>query len=387
MNLLIAAMLSLVVRSTPTDKLVLHEWGTFTSVAGADGKPIEWNSLAGPSDLPSFVYTIEKSSLGLRVPEQNTKHTLQGTVRMETPVIYFYADKETEVSLKVDFPNGIITEWYPFAKEFEGHSLNWGRFKVQPKTSPELPTEGAPSHYYPARDVDASPIQICGEDQTGKPKIEHEKFLFYRGVGDFQLPLNATVRNNSIELKGFKGDVLLFERNGNQIGIRLANGSTLLERPVLTSKIEDAHEAILKLLLTTGLYEKEAKAMLATWKDTWFEDGLRALYIIPTATTNQLLPLTVSPTPTETVRVLVGRMELLTNERVVSFRKELMLPKSKLDPKALRLKFGTFSEPLLKRAILSAESKKEQKQLASVLESLTAQVIGEPTFSRTGTVQ
>ena len=34
---------------------------------------------------------------------------------METPVVYFYTDKETKVSVKVDFPRGWITEWYPFA--------------------------------------------------------------------------------------------------------------------------------------------------------------------------------------------------------------------------------------------------------------------------------
>lgn len=30
---------------------------------------------------------------------------------METPVIYFYTDKDTRVSVKVDFPKGWITEW------------------------------------------------------------------------------------------------------------------------------------------------------------------------------------------------------------------------------------------------------------------------------------
>ena len=34
---------------------------------------------------------------------------------METPVVYFYTDRETKVSVKVDFPRGWITEWYPFA--------------------------------------------------------------------------------------------------------------------------------------------------------------------------------------------------------------------------------------------------------------------------------
>jgi hypothetical protein len=29
-----------------------HEWGTFTSVAGADGQAVEWFPLTGSTDLP-----------------------------------------------------------------------------------------------------------------------------------------------------------------------------------------------------------------------------------------------------------------------------------------------------------------------------------------------
>ena len=40
----------------PDSDLVVHEWGTFTSVSGSDGVSLEWRPLSGPSDLPSFVY-------------------------------------------------------------------------------------------------------------------------------------------------------------------------------------------------------------------------------------------------------------------------------------------------------------------------------------------
>ncbi len=61
--------------------LTVHEWGTFTSIAGADGAAAEWLPQAGPSDLPCFV---ERNRF-------NIKGRLSGTVRMETPVLYFYA--------------------------------------------------------------------------------------------------------------------------------------------------------------------------------------------------------------------------------------------------------------------------------------------------------
>ena len=35
--------------------LTVHEWGTFTAVAGKGGSAIEWVPLTGPTDLPGFV--------------------------------------------------------------------------------------------------------------------------------------------------------------------------------------------------------------------------------------------------------------------------------------------------------------------------------------------
>src|SRR5215472_13819569 len=67
---------------TPSPSLAVHEWGTFTSVAGADGSAIEWNVLGGKDDLPGFVNTGGYRCLKFR---------LAGTIRMETPVLYFYS--------------------------------------------------------------------------------------------------------------------------------------------------------------------------------------------------------------------------------------------------------------------------------------------------------
>src|SRR6185295_4264802 len=35
--------------------LTVHEWGTFTTVAGPDGLAVDWLPLGGPIDLPCFV--------------------------------------------------------------------------------------------------------------------------------------------------------------------------------------------------------------------------------------------------------------------------------------------------------------------------------------------
>src|ERR1041384_5559573 len=71
-------------------RLVVHEWGTFTAIAGRDGKPVEWRPLAGPSDLPSFVYDLSgaQEGKGLRHGDQCFK-CAPSLIRMETPVLYF----------------------------------------------------------------------------------------------------------------------------------------------------------------------------------------------------------------------------------------------------------------------------------------------------------
>jgi hypothetical protein len=55
--------------------LTVHEWGTFTSIAGKDGQAVEWSPLTGATDLPGFVehFRTPAFKLGLR-----------GTVRMAT---------------------------------------------------------------------------------------------------------------------------------------------------------------------------------------------------------------------------------------------------------------------------------------------------------------
>src|SRR2546426_7592542 len=103
--------------STQPSDLTVHEWGTFTSVAGEDGSAIDWDTLGCKNDLPGFV-----NDFGYR----GFKWRLQGTVRMETPVIYFYSSRELDARVKVAFPQGVVTEWYPRAESeiYQKNSIN-----------------------------------------------------------------------------------------------------------------------------------------------------------------------------------------------------------------------------------------------------------------------
>src|SRR4029077_133489 len=174
----------------------------FTSIAGKDGIALEWRPLNGPTDLPKFVHTIQKGSTGLR--DATLKADLTARVRMETPVIYFYSNSEMDVSVKVDFPKGKITEWYPQAR-MVSTGINWGRFKITPGAPLNLPAEYCASHYFAARETDSAPVQICSTD--GKP-AQQEKFLFYRGVGTFDLPLSVQLGQKHLILKNLSKDPL-----------------------------------------------------------------------------------------------------------------------------------------------------------------------------------
>src|SRR5690349_14933966 len=112
----LALLASLLLASSPAPRFVVHEWGTFTSIAGRDGFELDWAPLAEGSDLPSFVHN-EATPGGTRfagVPSRGKGE--RGTIRMETPVIYFYADHVLDAELSVGFAKGRITEWYPQAR-------------------------------------------------------------------------------------------------------------------------------------------------------------------------------------------------------------------------------------------------------------------------------
>src|SRR4051812_18767366 len=96
-----ASALALGILPATADNYAVHEWGTFTSVQGADGTQFEWNPLV-TSELPGFVYdrlrsADEASRLSLLLTK-SSQLTLQ---RMETPVIYFYSDHALTLDVEV----------------------------------------------------------------------------------------------------------------------------------------------------------------------------------------------------------------------------------------------------------------------------------------------
>jgi hypothetical protein len=357
---------------------VVHEWGTFTSIAGKDGVALEWRPLNGPTDLPKFVHTSQNLAGGLR--HAYSKIDLDGSVRMETPVLYFYSPGEMEASVKVDFPRGKITEWYPQARSVTT-SIDWGRVKIIPGATMNLPVEYSASHYYAARDTDSAAVQVCST--VGKPP-QQEKFLFYRGVGTFDLPLSVKLDGDSVVLKNDGPDaiahLMVFENRGGKIGYSLLDnftGERTIKRPSPDQNIDSLLSDLKQALTAAGLYAKEADAMLKTWRDSWFEPGTRVFYILPRPATDAVLPITIEPRPDELVRVLVGRAEVITPEMEKSVEQQvskLASPSPQVRETAMReiKKYGRFSEPILKQLLETEKSPAVRERIKELIEAPTA---------------
>src|SRR5436190_2916414 len=256
-------------------QLVVHEWGTFTSVTNKDGLDLSWRPLHVQSDLPSFIYSIDKGR-SPRDYDYPSKSLRAVRVRMETPVLYFYAKEQMTATVRVLFPGGKVTEWYPQGRHFDG-GIGWIQLKIMPDLRVELAHDAKENHYYPARETDAAMLEVAGKDHP-----EYERFLFYRGVGNFALPLSLKLQGNKVTIKNTSGhslsNAILFENTGGQIGFSLLSvprDNKTIDRPVLDKQINNLRQEMKAMLVTNGLYEKEADAMLNTWRDSWFEEGLR----------------------------------------------------------------------------------------------------------------
>lgn len=255
----------------PGNPLAVHEWGTFTSVAAEDGSPVQWAPLFGTPDLPCFVAHIGNAHL--------SKWQISGLIRMETPVLYFYAQHPLTLSVHVDFPGGLITEWYPEASQvtpaspsvigpvYRNGSIHWNAVSLLPGENLDFPSTVNPSRYYAARHTDSVPLRIG---------TQPEKLIFYRGVGNFLPPLRPRYGpDGKLEIRNAGPEpiplAIVFENHNGKIGYRVTHSikdSVTLDPPALTSDLSQLHGELKAGLVELGLYPKEASAMLETWRDS-----------------------------------------------------------------------------------------------------------------------
>jgi hypothetical protein len=397
------------VRHSPTERhpLIVHEWGTFTNFSGSDGIQLEFRPLVD-QDLPPFVY-----HLSWQTSNPWSKASLVARQRMETPVTYFYSDRPRELMVRVAFPHGLLTEFYPPATKLkapyagvDGPLAKWPTTSIPPLSTssltwkvtvlpadtapannqcndhPDLPEVAGHDHYAFARETDSAVVRVA--DSTGT--LHDEKFLFYRGIGNFSLPLRLEpLRESRFRVVNDGPDEIesLFLVTIDDAGLhfcqhpRLKASSTLeAVVPAAVATSDELGERMAEALVAAGLYEKEARAMIRTWQSSWFsEPGARLFYFVPRRLTDEIIPLDVEPRPDELVRVLVGRMEALTPEtasRLTAVIDDLgTCASAEAEPLQSELaRLGRFAEPALKYLLAQEPDAVRRNAIEQVLARL-----------------
>jgi len=310
-------------------------------------------------------------------------------------------DRPRTVEVRVDMPQGLLTHWFPVVRGYgppqpakptaslpPGSFLDWGRVELMPDErqhvmGPLPPLEGyrrvEPDNTWRfARETDAAFVRVGRNDPSAKHVRSHgdvEKFLFYRGLGTFELPL-------AVRSAGAGEDVQLTLHNRSKDALQgvfvvrvgkdsvqyaalpvLAGGAAhegntaAIFTPPLPLKdgVPQVKQAVAASLLEAGLYAKEAQAMVNTWEQSYFRnEGLRILAILPRDDVDKAIPITIKPAPEELVRVMVGRIEVLTPDAEKRIEAQL----AKLDAKNAKERetaiaeldrLGRLKEPVLRR--------------------------------------
>lgn len=358
-------------------QLVVHEWGTFTSFQTEFGDSLRRIN-TDDEPVPPFVHRLGRVNLvsptapflpavPLRTQGAPTADP-RVTMRLETPVLYFHlppGQKTMTVDVTVDFRNGFLTEFFPWAyatvdgKPVEDYrfpesarplgSLRWTDVHVGETGRVPETTE----HVWLApRQVKAAPVVV---------RQESERFLFYRGVGDVPSPLrvirhpdrildvrfNDAAQRQLDEISPSAGQTrlrlsdhthwdrilerrhmwLLDVRRDGAVAFRRLPESIrhdqfadqlfmttdiFADREFSTERLDSLRDQMREALVSDGLFEDEAVALLNTWQLSYFQSpGQRLLYIVPRAWTDAVLPLRLS-VRADITRVMVGRIELVT---------------------------------------------------------------------------
>ena len=235
MRILALAVLALLVyvplRATESSALIVHEWGTFTSMQNEFGQ-----TLGGMNNeeelLPNFVHSMGRIIQSQARPRNDyfykglPANRPDVTMRLETPVVYFHLPdgvKETRLDLNVKFNGGYLTQYFPIAKttpsdarelynpitEKTQGGLNWNGLVVGTSKTPPETSSGI---WNAPRNVNAANVQAASPDlpvdefdekaekYNRRQVSQVEKYLFYRGVGRMNAPLMITRNENQLSI-------------------------------------------------------------------------------------------------------------------------------------------------------------------------------------------
>lgn len=276
--------------------LVAHEWGVWRLEAG---RVAHLADLA--AEVPPFV---------LRAPAAGgTPQVIHHPPVARKPVLFLYADSAMAVRVQVRFRGGEPWLYYPFATA-RGDSLSWsGTLQPAParrrdqarrprrRIGPAGPPAVAAGHFW-------NDLRAVGASTFIAQNGTAERFLFYDGPVEFERSFQlaqhaggvAVTPTSSERTLWLAGNGSFNEQHVESVG---AGARTVAGGPIagLRSRLDAALQA-------RGLSGAEAGSLLATWGDELFGAGpRRAIYFVPRESYDRMLPLRITPTPRELVRV------------------------------------------------------------------------------------
>lgn len=278
----------------PVPGFVAHEWGVFVL---EHGRVAHLDELA--AELPPFVHRGGGPLAGRPVPPVHPVRP--GGVLARKPVLFFHADAPLDVRVEVGFAGGEPWLHFPAGQRVpEGLAagapgLVWD-LRVEPGTRAGL-AAAPPGHFW-------GDLRAVGGDPVRGADGSWERFLFYDGPVAFERSFligrhgtGAAVTPTSSERTLFLVERGLYSES--DIDPRTWSSSQRSTGTMVALRIRLEAE-----LMRRGLTRAEAVSLLDTWRDDLFSDPRpRALYFVPRDAYDRMLPIRLTPAPSELVRV------------------------------------------------------------------------------------
>ena len=346
--------------------LVIHEWGTITTIHESGGAPVSGLNRIDESEvLPDFVHRYEPEATRDN-PELTVgkRPHIPGrpdvTLRLETPVIYFHPPPgksfDAPIDIQVRFRGGVLNEYFPEAeasvaldseriqdKREAGVIEPWNGIRLDNYVVGTLQWKGLRLHDTVIAPLTHSPIWLAPREVNSVSVFnpaagEGEQYIFYRGVAHLDALLQTELTRGHLTLRApvnllwidapavtlpnvwlaevrADGTVAFHEQGAITLRKDAAGKELVRLARFSTGDFHDAGQlrgSLKKELIKQGLFADEAEAMLNTWKLSYFQKpGLRVFYIVPREWTDYFLPIKFS-VPARVNRVIVGRIDIRT---------------------------------------------------------------------------
>jgi hypothetical protein len=253
-----------------------------------------------------------------------------------------------------------------------------------------------------ALQVDVNPDPATGSTLSVS---QAERFLFYRGLGNYEAPLRVTAANAGpagheqltlhkavdwhdsaptfvMRVTAGAGAFVRVDRSQDTGSVAVDVPDEAALQPLATFVAQLAGE-MTRALQGTGLYDDEAAAMVNTWRSQWFTTpGVRVLYFAPSSWLDQNVRLTITPTPDRVTRVMVMRVEVITQTLEAHDVDAARMFESgrNAEGRAYFNALGRFAEPRLRRALTltgGATGTQAQAFLAEIEKPALSSALGE----------